>query len=257
MKKSNGSLVIAVVAGIWLATAPAFADTIEIVSDVWCPYNCAQDAADPGYTIKIAQKVFGSAGHQVVYKTLNWSRAIVQAREGKSTAIAGTGRADAPDFVFPEEPVGSSVSTFFVTADSSWNYAGPGSLAAVKLGFIKDYKYGEELDKYIAANQNSDKLQAASGDDALEKNINKLLAKRIDVLVEDANVFMPAAKKNGCQDKVKAAGNIKPIPVYIAFSPGNPKSQEYAQILSRGIQQLRASGELATILKKYGMSDWK
>jgi polar amino acid transport system substrate-binding protein len=45
--------------------------------------------------------------------------------------------------------------------------------------------------------------------------------------------------------------------VYIAFSPGNPKSQEYAQILSKGIQQLRASGELATILKKYGMSDWK
>jgi len=50
---------------------------------------------------------------------------------------------------------------------------------------------------------------------------------------------------------------VKPSKLFIAFSPKNPKSQEYAKLLSEGTAALRASGELRKILAKYGLSDWR
>jgi polar amino acid transport system substrate-binding protein len=45
--------------------------------------------------------------------------------------------------------------------------------------------------------------------------------------------------------------------VYIAFSPGNKNSIDYAQILSDGILEMRSNGHLGRILFKYGLQDWK
>lgn len=45
--------------------------------------------------------------------------------------------------------------------------------------------------------------------------------------------------------------------MYIAFSPAISQSKEYARILSEGVDTLRKSGELKTILKKYGLDDWE
>jgi polar amino acid transport system substrate-binding protein len=43
----------------------------------------------------------------------------------------------------------------------------------------------------------------------------------------------------------------------MAFSPKNPKSKEYAKLLSAGIEQMRLSGELSKILAKYQLTDWR
>ena len=45
--------------------------------------------------------------------------------------------------------------------------------------------------------------------------------------------------------------------IYLAFSPKNPKSKSYARLISKGIIEMRASGDLQKILDKYGMRDWK
>jgi polar amino acid transport system substrate-binding protein len=62
----------------------------------------------------------------------------------------------------------------------------------------------------------------------------------------------------GDKDRFRSAGTFgAPSKIYIAFSPANHKSKEYARILSEGIVSLRASGELKEILGKYGLDDWK
>ena len=47
--------------------------------------------------------------------------------------------------------------------------------------------------------------------------------------------------------------------LYIAFAPAQvcPQCTEYAQTLSRGMSQLRQSGELGKILARYGLRDWQ
>jgi polar amino acid transport system substrate-binding protein len=44
--------------------------------------------------------------------------------------------------------------------------------------------------------------------------------------------------------------------VYIAFSPNLADAPRYADMLTRGMIELRRSGALSDILKTYGLEDW-
>lgn len=249
-------VVVLAFTGLLAISTAARAETISILADEWCPYNCAPGSDKPGYMIEVAQKVFGAAGHKVEYKTMNWSRALEVTREGKNLAVAGASPSDAPDFVYPANSLGQMMTAYFTAKDSSWKFSGLASLKGKKLGVIKDYTYSGDADKYITETKDPELVQVMSGDKALEKNINKLVAGRIDAIVEDANVFGLVSKELKLQDKVKQAGSEAPSAIFIAFSPANPKSKEYAKLLSDGVAQLRKSGELAQILKKYNVADW-
>ncbi|GIX35982.1 MAG: amino acid ABC transporter substrate-binding protein [Lysobacteraceae bacterium] len=236
----------------------ARADTITIVADEWCPYNCSPDSDRPGYMIEIASKALGVAGHTIKYSTMPWSRAIEEARRGKYTAIVGAARNDAPDFVFPDEPLGISGSVFAVKKGSTWKYTGIDSLATVSIGVIQDYSYAEDLDAYIAKYaKDAKRVQAATGETALGTNIRKLEAGRIDALVEDRAVLEYELAEEGKLGQFDYAGTLKQSEVFIAFSPAHPAAKEYARLLAEGVRALRASGELDTILARYGLKDWK
>jgi polar amino acid transport system substrate-binding protein len=43
----------------------------------------------------------------------------------------------------------------------------------------------------------------------------------------------------------------------VAFAPGVARSRDYARILDEGIAAMRASGELAKLLQRYGLKDWR
>lgn len=236
----------------------AQAATISIVADEWCPYNCAPGSEKPGYMIEIAQKVLGEAGHTIDYRNMPWSRAIEEARRGKFDAIVGAARGDATDFVFPAARLGVSANVLMVKAGNPWRYTDMASLEAVSLGTIRDYSYGDELDAYVGAHEKDPKrVQVASGDTALETNFKKLEAGRIDVLVEDRNVVEYHLAGSGQSAAFGAAGDLGEDDLFIAFSPANPNASEYAKLLGEGVQKLRASGELAAILAKYGLKDWE
>ncbi|MBD8527786.1 substrate-binding periplasmic protein [Pseudomarimonas arenosa] len=236
----------------------AQAATISIVADEWCPYNCEPGSDKPGFMIEIAEKTLGAAGHTIDYKNMPWSRAIDEARKGKFDAIVGAAKDDAPDFTYPAEPLGLSGSIFVVRKGEAWRYAGLDSLAGHAIGVIQDYSYDDELDQYIEANaKDSAKVQVAAGETALETNIKKLEAKRIDALVEDQSVLNYALAQAGKSGAFDLAGKLSDAEIYIAFSPAKKESAEYAKILSEGLAKLRASGELKQILAKYGLEDWK
>jgi polar amino acid transport system substrate-binding protein len=43
----------------------------------------------------------------------------------------------------------------------------------------------------------------------------------------------------------------------VAFSPAIKESARYAEILTKEMKAMRASGELAAILGRYAVDDWK
>lgn len=236
----------------------AQADTLTIVADEWCPYNCEPGSDKPGFMIEIAQKVLGEAGHSIEYSNMPWSRAIEESRRGKFSAIVGAARDDAPDFIYPSEPLGISGSVFAVKKGASWKYAGIDSLASASVGVIQDYSYSEDFDAYSEANaKDSKKIQIATGESALSTNIRKLEAGRIDALLEDKAVLEYQLAQENKMGSFDYAGGLEEAEVFIAFSPANPASKEYARLLGEGVARLRASGELAEILARYGLKDWK
>jgi polar amino acid transport system substrate-binding protein len=237
----------------------AAADTITIAGDSWCPFNCETGSANPGYMVEIAQQVFGKAGHVVVYKIIPWARAKEESRAGQITGIIGAYKDDAPDFIFPANEQGVMANELFVLAESGWKYEGLTSLSSATLGIIADYSYYPDVDGYIEKNKANPKLiQTASGDNALETNIKKLQGGRITAIIETPAVFWYTANRMGISSKLKSAGAAgKADPISIAFSPKLAKSKDYAALLATGMTDLRKSGELAKILKKYALTDWK
>jgi polar amino acid transport system substrate-binding protein len=250
--------VVAAITALASSAAPARAETITLRGDEWCPYNCVPGSERPGYAVEVAREVFAQAGHEVDYQTLGWARSVADARAGLYAAVIGAIPADAPDFVFPREPIGGSAPGYAVRTGTAFRYEGPSSFAGMVLGAISGYAYDGELGAYVEAHKDDRaRVQLASGDDALAQNLKKLAAGRVDVLVDDANVLRGTIAELGLGDRVVVADEGEPVLIYIAFSPAVPGAEERAATLSEGVARMRASGRLAAILARYGLRDWR
>ncbi|MDH4100221.1 MAG: transporter substrate-binding domain-containing protein [Nitrospirota bacterium] len=251
-----GFFIVLAVFAFVVAAPMAMADTITIAGDEFGPYNTDPKSSMPGYGVEIAKRVFEAAGHTVNYNLMPWNRAVKKVRQGEYNAVISAYRSCAPDFVFPDEEFGNSRITFFTRKGKQWKFKGVDSLSSVSVCLIKDYSYGEELSNFFK--EHEDRVQYVFGSEALLLNIKKVAAGRCDVTIGDQNMVLQKARNLGVADQIVRAGYLGPGEnVYVAFSPENPGSKEYAEILSKGIRKLKQSGELDKILEKYGVEYWK
>ncbi len=252
------ALWVAAAAAAVFAGAPARADTITIRADLWCPFTCEPGSQAPGYLIDIATRVFEAAGHKVDYQFLPWPRAVSEVRAGQYTAIAGGGIADTPGFVLTK-PMGDVTTTLAVRKGEKFAYSGPESLAGRRLGAVTGViSWGGGIDEYIAANKDDpDRVDLTGGEDPYGVNLRKLLAGRVDVIVDVAAVLKYLARGMDASDRIELISVLREPDVYIAFSPAVAKSPEYAALLDRGVEDLRASGALDEIMARYGLEDWE
>jgi polar amino acid transport system substrate-binding protein len=241
----------------WSAPTPGHADTITLRADEWCPYNCAPASERPGYAVEVVREVFAQAGHRIDYGLLSWTRSIEDARDGRYDGIIGAIPADAPDFVFPRESIGASGEGYAVRRGTAFRFEGPESFTGKMLGAVSGYAFAGPIGAYVEAHKDDrSRIQLTSGDDALAQNLRKLVAGRLDIVVDDANVLAHAVAA-GLGERVVIADRGAPAEIYVAFSPACPKADAYAAVLSEGTARLRASGRLAEILAHYDMKDWR
>lgn len=226
--------------------------TIVIASDLWCPHNCLAGSAREGYSIDIAREVFAAAGYDIEYLNVSWARAIQLAREDHIDAVAGAFTGDVPYFVFPQEPSGLSRTNLYTNAASQWEYQGIESLNGQTLLAINGYSYSPELDAYIERNlDDPNRVWILSGPAPLNRAISLLDQQRADVFIEDEFVMNWALQTQSNLPPPRNAGSFYQAPVFIAFSPTNPKAEELAKVLSDGTRELRQSGRLSEILASY------
>ncbi len=231
------------------------ADTITLVADDWCPYNCVPGSQKPGYVVEVAREIFEKSGHEVIYKCLPWKRALSSVMRGSNDGAIGATPGNMPEAVFHKEPIGFYKPAYFVLKENNWNYKSLESLDDQEIGTISGYTYGEPFDEYAKTHKTN--IQLLFGDDPAIRNFKKLLRKRINIFIEDLNVGKFIMIKYKIQDNIRIAGfNGVPQIVYIGFSPAKEKSEEYAKTLSAGILEMRKSGRLQQILDKYNLSDW-
>ncbi len=243
------------------AASPARADSITLVADSWCPYNCEEGADAPGYLIDIAREALALSGHTVSYQEMSWTRAIYQVQRGAAQGLAGAITSEVPDFIFPKLALGLVPNAFFTLPESTWKPTDKDAFTSVRLGVIRDYDYGSKLQKWIDQNRETILVQEAQGNNALETNLRKLVHGRIDVVVDQKASVLAKAREMGIADQIRLAGEDPVEPdedsLYIAFSPVLERSRQYADDLDRGVRMLREQGRLQMILDKYGLEDWE
>jgi polar amino acid transport system substrate-binding protein len=237
----------------------AQAEKIKIAADPWCPFTCGAGSGKPGLLIEVMSESLAPE-FQIDYIEMAWDKAIGDVRTGKFSAIAGALKEDAPDFVFPKNSVGKQLSCFFVSSSSRIEYKSPVSLRGLKLGFVKDYNYGEEIDEFISSvGLRSPYLTMVSGTDTTMQMLEKLHDQKIDVMVEENSVvnYVIANSKNPSRLAVKQLGCSKPQPLYIAFSPAQKeKSDRLIKKFEAGVESLIKTGRLSEIAKKYGLTEF-
>lgn len=244
--------------GLLLALAPdaASAQPLTLRADAWCPYNCQPDTDKPGYMVEVASKIFADAGG-VNYQLMPWTRALEEAKTGRIQAVTGATRADGEGLVFGTEALGATINVIITKRGERWRYTGIDSLAGKRLAAVSDYSYGPELDEYIARHaDDSSMVELAAGDDVTDQNLKKLLAGRVDVVIEDRNVAEFALVAQGMDGLVDMYPTDAGTPLFIAFSPADPAAKAKADMLDKGIRALRQSGDLSRILARYGLQDW-
>jgi polar amino acid transport system substrate-binding protein len=251
-------LVLSLIVSLLLSTT-SMAEEIVLVADPWPPFNIELGSDQEGYIVDIARVVFESFGYTVIYKTVPWKRAIEGTRSGSYTGAIGASKTDAKGFVFPTEELARNVLAFYVRKDSQWQFTGPASIENISIGVAAGYDYRHWLNDYIRSHSaDQRRVQVIAGTHPLKQNLQKLILKRIDVVVDNESAIRFKARKMGILDKIKPAGyGVEPADIYIAFSPNLPESPMLAHQLSDGIRELRRSGQLKAILDRYDLLDWK
>ncbi len=230
----------------------AHSDEITLAGDPWCPFTCDPASDKPGLIVEVAKELLESAGHKVIYKEVAWARAVNDTRDNKINAVAGALKADAPDFIFPSVSWANQKSCFFVKKGSAWKYKGVDSLKDQKIGAVQDYTYGEPFDSYV---KNSKSVDLVSGTGTTLKLFKKLQDSRVAIIIEDETVaaYTLVNDKSLAGSEIVKVGCLKATPLYVTFSPKNPKSKDYAKSLSESFKKFKTSPKMKEILSRYGL----
>ena len=240
--------------------APSHADQLTFTTGDWRPYifekNGTVDPKMPGFSIEIVNRVFAQMGHQVKYETLPFLRQIKAVEKGQFVALAGVFKEEAPQLIFPREPIGISRNCFYTKRDSSWRYSNPPDLSKVVIAVVDGYIYGE-IDSYIAAdNDNVIALIGNEGDMMLRLS-GLVDIDRAVAFVQDTAVADHYFREKGIGNRYKEAGCLPHFETMVGFSPNDSRTPAFVKSFDAGVAKLRQSGDLQRILDKYGVSDWK
>ncbi len=234
------------------------AHTLLLAADAWPPYNCDPSTGQEGYVVDLARSIFEPRGWKVDYQLLAWERALEQVREGAIDGAIGASPSDGMGLQLPQQEIAQNFPVFFVRTGHPWKYENPGSLEHICLGAISGYDYRPVINEWISANQHDPhRIQLVSGNTALDQNVRKLLAGRIDAIIDNETSVRWALRQVGVSNQVQLAGSVPMVVhLYIAFSP-SPRGVELSHLWDQGLGELRANGKLSAILSRYGLSDWR
>ena len=264
----------------------------KISMNEFCPYHCTDskggwDKNHPGYAYEIYDEIYSSAGYDFKAIQSFFHGGMRLTDTGAVDAISGPIKLESKleseiktrqnkntgaiysRLIYSEEPISIYQSScFFGKAGMKWKYKGIQSLLPYITAVVKDFDYGESLNKIIEAEatskKNAPKIQLMYGKDIHLRNFSMLLNRRVDLVLADLQVGLYTINKMEKEQQIEK-GSIKLLDctdegkrnLYVGFSPKRPKkSRLLAQLFDQGIGRLRSSGRLKLILDKYGLNDW-
>ncbi|MDC7717745.1 transporter substrate-binding domain-containing protein [Vogesella sp. DC21W] len=217
------------------------------------PPYATQARPDQGVALQIVRRAFALAGHQVEYQFMPWTRALEESANGRWDATAYWGnnpernaRFLASDTVLVEQWV------FVHRRDMRFDWNTLADLQPYRLAIIANYTYTPEMWQLL----HQGRLQGdATPDDLLA--LRKLLARRVEVVPIERNVacyllarhFRPAeAEKLQVHPRLLTDR----FTTHLLLPRRQPASAALLADFNRGLQQLKASGEHARLLKGVG-----
>lgn len=238
------------------ASTSAHADTITIRSDYWYPYNGEPNRKDEGYMIELLRKAAAANGDTIDYALMDWELALQRTLDGTSDCVVGAIASDAPTHARTTLPWGRSQNVLYALNDSKFNVRSTTDLLKLRIGAVDDYSYGDNIDEVLKAPETQvTRVQASRR--AFPVLAMRLVTGKVDVVIEDRNVANAALNELGMSQRIRpVAENLTEADdIFVACTP-NERGRKLVARFDAVLSEARESGELPTLLARYGLSDW-
>lgn len=233
---------------------------LVIVADYWCPYNCEPRSNEEGYLVEIARYALEKEDLEVEYELRPWDQSVNDFNEGNVDGVFGANDRDLTDPVLPLIHQAEGRIAAFTLKDTSWIYDGARSLDGKNIKIVEAYAYPTDIKSYIYSHylSNPDQFHFSNSENAVKDGIDSLIDEKVFTYIEDENVvFHYAESKNITTLRHAGSVNRTPEKIYVAFSKANPNSHIYAKSVTTAMLELKSSGKLNELKKKYNIKNYQ
>lgn len=227
------------------------AEKITLANGEWSPY-LSKDLKHSGYISHIVTEAFAEAGIDVKYVFLPWKRGYESAKEGKfqGSLVWSYNNERGQDFLY-SDPVVTLGTSLFYNKSKPISWSKNEDLKQYKIGGVIGYAYGvSELEK-----QGIIKINRIGNDTG---NYKKLVAGRLDVVLEDTEVGHERIIKLGLKDKIAAHPKKLTSSGYsVIISKKIPNAKKLIDAFNQGLKKLKADGRYDKYVEASRRGDYK
>lgn len=232
----------------FLLSSSVHSETITVVSDYWCPYNCEPNSELEGFGIDLLRLAFKKRGIEVEYTLKSWDQAVADVESNRYHGLMSAYKSESNLLIYPEMHFSHTTSCFY-KKDNDWVFDDFSSLNDIRLGVIKGYSYGAFLDSYLAEHRQD--VHWVSGKNPLQRLLNKMRNDEIDVIIEDTNVLEYQLSLQESPEPLITDYCLPVTNLYMAFAPGHPDTKRYIGIYQNQLNELLKDGTYQKVMSKY------
>ncbi len=238
MKTAVCTLLVALTLGMPLHGA--WAAPLTLVTSNFPPYSMEEGGQAKGVAVELVKEAFSRMHQDIKIVFVPFARGIEMVRNGQADAIFPFAlRQERKQFFnYPTEKLLSDPGALFVRADSTINFDGDfAKLANYSIGMQRGTYHGDAFMQAIQTYQ----LRIDETTDQ-ERNVRKLLANRVDIVVGPRLVVQDAARRMDEDASIKLLySDISEGSAYIAFSTQGNREALIAQ-LDQTLKKMRLDG---------------
>lgn len=233
---------------IALTVSSANAENISIVAENdWYPYSADRGGKADGFAVDVVSAAFKSMGVDVNFKVMPYARGLDETKKGTELAVFNTTKTtnNENDYLWPKNSLFSAAIVLYAPASSNESGLSVKDVEGKTVGITNGYEYGTAFD----TNKNI-KKDAAVDDKTM---MRKLAAGRTQygAIYEKVAKVVISENKGDLEGKVKQVGVITSDNLFVAFSKSHKDGAKYRDLLDKGLEKIRASGEYKKIEEKW------
>ena len=241
-------IVLMIFLSVFVSNANAELKEIDIICDVWPPYQIIENNHVSGFSTKVIETVFQRMKVKIrSIKAYPWKRAIIMIEKGEADALFSANfTKDRTEFAFyPAENIVNSPWVMWVREEDELKFESLDDLLGKRIGLVRGYSYTPELWSFV---KQHDIYQEVTND---EQNFKKLDAGRVDYISAELGNGLYIVKSSGINTIIPLKNNpIKSDGLYIIFNKNNV-SRTFVDTFSAELKKLKQEPLYKSLYEEY------
>ena len=244
------ALLVTVLLSLCPTTYVTANESIKLAADTWLPYENIKNEEAPGFSTEVVTNVLNKMGVKWDLREYPWARAMKEVFEGNRDALFSAFWTEerARYCYYPKEPLAKEKWLFFVRRKDTrrLSFTSYDEIKDRRVGVLRGAALSEEFWEFVKKHRNYEEVAT---DDL---NFKKLLAGRVDYVVDSYSNGVELAKQMGISDQIDFLRSpvIAEDDLYLIFSKKSV-SPTFVDAFSEGLRSFKKTDQYRAIYQKY------